>query len=316
MKENSDKTHVHQLDSMVIEASSSQSIAIVASDASIKNDIATSILHTHISNQSLIKTLYYAVFVISIEAEMFTIRCGINQATARTNVSKIAIITDFIHAAKKIFDPSSHLFQIQSVAILEDLCLFFSNNLIKFWKCPSHLNWHLHKAVDLEMKAFYPTLSYPSKMSWDYSKVSECNDISNIWKMTFQVLDGKGKQFLDLLDDNSNDIKPSYIKGRPWLQVFGQSNTLYVRTTRAITNHAPIGEYRLRFFPREEFKCPCSMYPIESRRHILYNCSRFNGYWNSRRNLLGHFVMFLRTNPNVFAFLNNTNSTSVSRSYS
>ena len=40
--------------------------------------------------------------------------------------------------------------------------------------------------------------------------------------------------------------------------------------SRAITNHAPIGEYCLRFFPREEFKCLCRFYPIESRHHILY----------------------------------------------
>jgi len=38
-----------------------------------------------------------------------------------------------------------------------------------------------------------------------------------------------------------------------------------VHATRAITNHAPIGEYRLRFFPNEEFRCPYEKYPIESR---------------------------------------------------
>ena len=63
------------------------------------------------------------------------------------------------------------------------------------------------------MKAFYPTPSYSSKMSWDYSKKLECDNISNIWKMTFSALDGKRKQFLNLLDDDSNDIEPSYIKG-------------------------------------------------------------------------------------------------------
>ena len=31
--------------------------------------------------------------------------------------------------------------------------------------------------------------------------------------MMFQALDSKGKQFLELRDDNSNDIKLSYIKG-------------------------------------------------------------------------------------------------------
>ena len=96
--------------------------------------------------------------------------------------------------------------------------------------------------------------------------------------MMFQALDRKRKQFLNLLDDNSNNIEPSYIKGGLWLQVFGQSNSLCICMMRTITNHAPIREYRLRFFPREEFKCPCGVYSIELRRHILHNCTRFNGY--------------------------------------
>jgi len=96
--------------------------------------------------------------------------------------------------------------------------------------------------------------------------------------MTFQALNGKGNQFLDLLDDNYCFIEPSYIKGGSWLQLFGHSNLLCVCALRAITNHTPIGEYKLRFFPRKEFKCLCSMYPIESRKHILHDCIRFNGY--------------------------------------
>ena len=100
--------------------------------------------------------------------------------------------------------------------------------------------------------------------------------------MTFQALDGKERQFLDLLDNNFDIIKPSYTKGGPWLQSFGHSNLLYTHTIRAITNHALIGEYKLRFFLNEEFKCLCGTYPIESRRHILHDCMRFNRYWNPR----------------------------------
>ena len=74
---------------------------------------------------------------------------------------------------------------------------------------------------------------------------------------------------------------------------------------RAITNHAPIGKYRLRFFPSEELRCPCGNYPIKSRRHILYDCMRFNGYWNSRQDSLSYFVMFLVVNPNTFTFIDN-----------
>jgi len=96
--------------------------------------------------------------------------------------------------------------------------------------------------------------------------------------MTFQASNLKGRYFLDLVDDDNNFIKLMYAKGGSWLKLFGHLNLLCARATRAITNHAPIGEYRLRFFPREEFKCPCSRYPIESRHHILHECGRFNGY--------------------------------------
>jgi len=121
--------------------------------------------------------------------------------------------------------------------------------------------------------------------------------------MTFQALDGKRRHFLDLLDDNFNIIKPLYIKGGLWLQFFGHSNSLCVHATRAITNHTPIGEYRLMFFPSEEFKCPCGNYPVESRRHIFHDYMRFNGYWNPRQDSLSHFVMFLVVNPNTFVFI-------------
>jgi len=83
--------------------------------------------------------------------------------------------------------------------------------------------------------------------------------------MTFQASNLKGSQFLDLLDGDDNIIKLSYIKEEAWLKFFSYSNSLCTRASRAITNHAPMGEYRLIFFPREELKCSCGLYPIESR---------------------------------------------------
>ena len=156
--------------------------------------------------------------------------------------------------------------------------------------------------VDKETKTFNLNPLYPYKSSWDFSKKCKSKDILKVWKITFQASDLKGNQFLDLLDDNNNIIEPSYVKGGLWLKVFGHSNSLCVYATRVITNHAPIGEYRLKFFPREEFKYPCSLYPIESRHHILHECSRFNSYWNPRRDSLNHFVMFLVNNPSAFTF--------------
>ena len=104
-KGKNNKIHLQQLNNMVIKSSDSPSTAIVIMDASIKNNIATSILHMHTFNSPLIKTLHHTVFVTSTEAELFTIRCGINQASNHEDISKIIIITDSIHMAKKIFDP-------------------------------------------------------------------------------------------------------------------------------------------------------------------------------------------------------------------
>jgi len=208
------------------------------------------------------------VFITSTEAELFAIRCGINQASTKKDISKIIVVTDSIHTAKKIFDPSSHLYQIHVVAILNEIQEFFvnnQNNLIKFWEYSSQLNWNLHKVVDKDSKAFNPSSVFPCKMSWDFSRKIECDDVIKNWKMTFQASDLKESQFLDLLDDYFNNIKSSYIKRGPWLEKFGHLNSLCVHATRAITNYALIGEYRLRFLPNEEFKCSCGEYPIESR---------------------------------------------------
>ena len=120
--------------------------------------------------------------------------------------------------------------------------------------------------------------------------------------MMFQASDLKENQFLNLLDNNNNIIKLSYVKEGSWLKVFSHLNSLYAHATRVITNHAPIGEYRLRFFPREEFKCLYGLYLIKSRYYILHECGRFNGYWNTRRDSLSHFVIFLEANLSAFTF--------------
>ena len=127
---------------MVLEFSSSPLIAIIASDVSIKNNVATSIMHIHTYNKPLTKTIHYTVLVISTEVELFTIRCSINQATNSNDITKIIVVTDSIHAARKIFDSLVYPYQVQSAAILSELCNFFNcykGNIIEFWECPSHL---------------------------------------------------------------------------------------------------------------------------------------------------------------------------------
>jgi len=181
-KKEKDNICSQQLNEMVLQSSSSPSTAIIVTDASIKNNIATSILHIHLVNRPLTKTVHHVAFVTSTEAELFTIRCGINQACNKKNVSRVVVITDSIHAVKKIFDSKSHPYQIHTTAILSELHRFFNisqENSIEFWEYPSRLKWRFHQDVNKDSKSFNLTPSFPCKIFWDYCKKINNNDIIN-----------------------------------------------------------------------------------------------------------------------------------------
>jgi len=86
------------------------------------------------------KTIHHTVNITMIEAKLFIIKCGINQAIHITNALYIIVITDAIHLAKKIFNLLTYSYQVQSITIAQDFREFFyrnPENLIDFWKCPS-----------------------------------------------------------------------------------------------------------------------------------------------------------------------------------
>jgi len=122
--------HLHKLDDIILNASSRANTVIVVSDTSIRNNVATFITYVHSYSNPIKKTLHHAVIVTTAEAELFTIRCGINQAIQVMNVSHIIIITDTIHSAQHIFDSSVHPYQQQFIAILKDLGFFFQKTFI------------------------------------------------------------------------------------------------------------------------------------------------------------------------------------------
>jgi len=72
------KSHIRKLDEVVFNASTDPNSAIIVSDVSIKNNIVTSIAHIHTHNSPIIKTIHHTTNVISTEAKLFVIRCGMN----------------------------------------------------------------------------------------------------------------------------------------------------------------------------------------------------------------------------------------------
>ena len=95
---------------------------------SIKNQVATFIAHVHIHNSSVIKIIYYTINITSTKAELFAIRCGLNQAIQLSNIECIVVITYSIHVAKKIFDSLIHPYQVQTLVISKEIREFFKRS--------------------------------------------------------------------------------------------------------------------------------------------------------------------------------------------
>ena len=210
------KEYMKNLNEVIFKAFSNPFSTIVVLDASIKNQVTTSISHIHSFNKSVIKTLHRAINITTAEAKLFAIWYSINQVVADPNVKHIVVITNSLHIVRKIFDSSTHPYQIYSVVISMELREFLfkdSQNHIEFWNCPSKQQWVLHQLVDKETKNMVSTLLFLYKSSWDFYKKSECKSILSQWKMTFQVFNSKERNFLDLLGNDLNPIKPSSSKG-------------------------------------------------------------------------------------------------------
>ena len=140
-KTKSRKAHICKLDKLTLQMSADSKTAVIVSDVSIKNQVATLIAHIHVHNNPIIKTLYHTINVTFTEAKLFTIRCDINQVTQSININCIIVIMDSIYITKRISDLLVYLYQIQLFTISKELREFFKRDLhnsIEFWGCLSH----------------------------------------------------------------------------------------------------------------------------------------------------------------------------------
>ena len=94
------EAYLHKLNKICEDILSDSNTIIVISDTSIKNNVTISILHVCSGHNTIAKTIHHTVNITLTEAELFTIRYGINQAVQVSNISCIIVITDTIHLAR------------------------------------------------------------------------------------------------------------------------------------------------------------------------------------------------------------------------
>jgi hypothetical protein len=78
---------------------------------------------------------------------------------------------------------------------------------------------------------------------------------------------------------------------------------------RALTNHAPTGEYRRRFHPEMPSHCKfCGTSVEHTREHVFFHCPSYASLapsftdWKKNRNNDKSWKIFFQDNPSAFTF--------------
>ena len=133
---------------------------------------------------------------------------------------------------------------------------------------------------------------------------------SDAWTCLFKDRTYRGSQWLPIRR-KKKVFKPSSAKAsRDFFHNMARGDASRLsRISYAMTNHAPTGEYRTRFFPGQPAHCPhCGEVTLLSRRHILCECPRYVDKfpsladWGSQRHNDKSLSGFLDKNPTAFSF--------------
>jgi len=70
----------------------------------------------------------------------------------------------------------------------------------------NNAEWPPHHLVNKESKTHRIKPILPSKTAWDFSRKEKCDFIVRKWQMYFQTSDYKGRNFLELNDNDGVEL--------------------------------------------------------------------------------------------------------------
>ncbi|KIL60329.1 hypothetical protein M378DRAFT_83866, partial [Amanita muscaria Koide BX008] len=220
----------------------------------------------------------------------------------------ISIITDNESAARDALNTSDHPMQISSVRCCANIRAWLMNNnenRLRISWCPSHKGIRENERADeLTRKEGDVTSIILSKLFSTYSKRK--SEVEGRRDNEWRILHEDGSQWMTLKMKNKKFGILTKGRQKKIVKAVEDDAKKMSRLTRAITNHAPHGEYRRRFFPDKNDKCDtCGT--LQSRYHILQECDKYllinKNYSFSRTNSsFQTLVKFLDKNEHSFTF--------------
>ena len=136
-------------------------------------------------------------------------------------------------------------------------------------------------------------------------------DMSRHWRILAKSQTYKGHNWIPIRQ-RRRFFKPDLVnknKRRFFMTISGNDIQTLSRMARAVTNHAPTGEYRERFHPNLPSHCKfCGPTVEHTRAHVLFSCPQyvslapsFTDWKRSRTNNIS-WKTFFQDNPSAFTF--------------
>ena len=185
------------------------------------------------------------------------------------------------------------------------------DSAIDFRYCPSHSGIEGNKRADRLTKqgAAIAPLSPPrillSNFVNDYAKWMTLH-----WRILFTSRHFKGHQWLPICH-KKKVLKPA-IQNKATSNFFFNISDNNIGTLSrmacALTNHAPTGEYRIKFHQDLGQYCPACPHHVQSRTHILFHCPRYSPLhssitnWSRDKSNSKSWKLFFSCNPSAFTF--------------
>ena len=248
----------------------------------------------------------------SYDTEIAAIEMALARASDFDDTDCISIITDNKAAIHGVLDNSTHSSQNCSIraSILARHWLERSgSHTIRFTWRPSHVGIAGNEKADAAAKRG-GDIDVATGILRANFLIEAKRKAPKCWRAKAKAPSHTGKDWI-----------PRRRKGKVFRPAVGSKNKRFftdlvfnsmpsmARLTRALTNHAPTGEYGRRFFPDGPSHCRrCGEDTFRSRAHVLTTCAKYRLRFSSLGNLKADkkndslFKAFLHKNPTAFAF--------------
>ncbi len=241
----------------------------------------------------------------SFEAECMAIMHALEFLLTRPSGSSI-IYSDSQGALQVILKPSTHLTQATSIRACKAARALLNrgDRLTLAW-CPGHTGVAGNELADAAAKE---ASKLPIRDSFPRTCIQTRAEFrktaSGEWRDDYSTQSGRNTL---ILKSNGRDVLPTLSDPEKIIKAANNNISFLARFIRAVTNHAPTGEYRSRWHPEANTECQHDQY-THTRIHVLTECNAYSRSFISMRELLAYddsltaFLNFLEKNPGAFSF--------------